>query len=148
MYKIYQVVSGDTIEVISSKFGISPSDLANLNGIDLNSNLKVGSYIVVPKGEEMFNKYVVQKGDNMYEIARIYDINPIELIKLNGLNNSDVIYPGDEILIPRASTGFYVTETGDTLNEVLNKLNLSLEELIGQNQNIFLVSDQLIVYRK
>ena len=147
MYKIYQVANGDTLENIAQRLGISQEILMTLNGLN-NNDLIVGSYIVVPKGENPFDKYIVMKGDNMYAIARNYNINPSELIKLNGLNPNDIIYPGDEILIPKENTGFYITENGDTLTKVSNALNASVAKFSNQNNTIYLVPDQLIVYRK
>lgn len=148
VYRIYQVRNGDTIENIASRLGISPEVLATLNGLNVDSEIMVNSYIVVPRGEGMFDRYVVQKGDNMYAIARNYGISPSELIKLNGLNPNDIIYPGDEILIPKESTGFYVTENGDTLSKVTSALGLSSLDLLDQNQTLYLLPDQLIVYKK
>lgn len=148
MYRIYQVANGDTLENIASRLGTSPQILSALNGLNQNSELIVGSYIIVPKGDDLFDKYIVTKGDNMYKIARDYDINPSELIKLNGLNPNDLIYPGDEILIPKTTTGFYITEKGDTLNKVTSQLNIPAGELLSQNNTIYLEPDQLIVYKK
>ena len=148
MYRIYQILNGDTIENIATKFETSPEILRTLNGLNTNSKLITGSYIIVPKGESLFDKYVVMKGDNMYAIAMKYGISPSELIKLNGLNNNDIIYPGDEILIPKESTGFYVTENGDTLNKISSVLNVPVNELSKQNSTIYLMPDQLIVYKK
>ena len=148
MYKIYQVKNGDTLDSIASRLGVSPEILSTLNGLNINSPLIVDSYIIIPKGEDLFDKYIVMKGDNMYAIARNYGINPNELIKLNGLNTSDIIYPGDEILIPKETTGFYVTEKGDTLDKITTTLNIPANELSKQNTTIYLEPDQLIVYKK
>ena len=129
MYKIYQIENGDTIENIAGRLGINPELLITLNGLNNNTNLIVGSYIIIPKGESLFNKYIVMKDDNIYKIARNYNINPNELIKLNGLNPNDIIYPGDEILIPKDNTGFYITESGDTINKISSALNIPISEL-------------------
>ncbi|MBR3362621.1 MAG: LysM peptidoglycan-binding domain-containing protein [Bacilli bacterium] len=148
MYKIYQIENGDTIENIAGRLGINPELLITLNGLNNNTNLIVGSYIIIPKGESLFNKYIVMKDDNIYKIARNYNINPNELIKLNGLNPNDIIYPGDEILIPKDNTGFYITESGDTINKISSALNIPISELSKQNSTIYLMPDQLIVYKK
>ena len=141
-------MNGDTLDNIALRLGISPEVLATLNGLNVDSELAMNSYIVVPRGESMFDKYVVMKGDNMYAIARNYGISPSELIKLNGLNPNDIIYPGDEILIPKENTGFYITENGDTLTKISEALSIPINELLRQNQTIYLLPDQLIVYKK
>lgn len=150
MYRIYEVRNGDTLENVASRLGITPEVLASLNGLNQNATLSPNSYIVVPgtTTNMSFDRYTVQKGDNMYQIANAYNVSPSELLKLNGLNENDIIYPGQEILVPRPTTGFYVTENEDTISEVANNLNIPIEDLLRQNRTIYLMPDQLIVYRK
>lgn len=45
-------------------------------------------------------KYIVQQGDTLWQIGADYNISWITLAKVNKLKNPDLIYPGDEILIP------------------------------------------------
>ena len=151
MYSIYQVQSGDTLASVASKFGSSISDLSRLNGIMVGSILTPGEYIVVPKRQmenPYFVNYVVKKGDNIYDIAKKSNINPGQLLRLNGLNETDIIYPDQIILLPRSGVSFYVTENDDTLNNVTNTLKASADELARQNKTIYLMNDQLIVYKK
>lgn len=151
MYSIYQVQSGDTLASVASKFGSSISDLSRLNGIMVGSILAPGEYIVVPKRQmenPYFVNYVVKKGDNIYDIAKKSNINPGQLLRLNGLNETDIIYPDQIILLPRSGVSFYVTENDDTLNNVTNTLKASADELARQNKTIYLMNDQLIVYKK
>ena len=147
MYKIYQVQNGETLESISNKLGIDPNIILELNGLS-SSNIMPGTYLVVPKGEEMFTKYIVKKGDNMYEIAKRFNVNPNQLLKLNGLNQDDIIYPNQEILVPSKNYNFYVTSEGDTLKKVISNLGTSANALADENETILLVPDQLIVIKK
>ncbi len=147
MYKIYQVQNGETLESISNKLGIDPNIILELNGLS-SSNIVPGTYLVIPKNEEMFMSYTVKKGDNMYEIARKFKVSPSQLLKLNGLNNADIIYPGQEILVPNNNYNFYITSEGDTLKKVMSDLNVDAGTLIKENETILLVPDQLIVSRK
>ena len=151
MYTIYQVQNGDTLASVASKFGISVENLSNLNGIMVGSVLNPGDNIVVPKVQmenPYFVEYIVKKGDNVYEIAQANNINPSQLLKLNGLNETDMIYPNQKIMIPRRGVSFYITETDDTLNNVTKRLNVSANELARQNGTIYLTNDQLVVYKK
>ena len=50
-------------------------------------------------------------------------------------------------MIPRKGVRMYITKDGDTLNNVAASLGLTLEEVIRNNQNIYLLPEQLIVYR-
>ena len=151
MYTIYQVQNGDTLASVASKFGISVNNLSSLNGIMVGSLLNPGDYIVVPKIQSenpYFREYVVKKGDSIYEIARANNISPSQLLRLNGLNDTDIIYPDQKIMLPRNGVSFYITEADDTLNDVTKGLNVSANELARQNGTIYLTNDQLIVYKK
>ena len=151
MYTIYQVQNGDTLASVASKFGISVNNLSSLNGIMVGSLLNPGDYIVVPKVQNenpYFREYTVKKGDNIYEIARVNNISPSQLLRLNGLNDADIIYPDQKIMLPRNGVSFYITEADDTLNDVTKGLNVSANELVRQNGTIYLMNDQLLVYKK
>lgn len=47
-----------------------------------------------------FARYVVQQGDSIYKIAKAYNIEMTELIRLNHLQHPDRIYPGQILLLP------------------------------------------------
>lgn len=151
MYTIYQVQNGDTLASVASKFGISLDMLSSLNGIMMGSVLNPGDYIVVPRMQvenPYFMEYTVKKGDNIYEIAKKYNIDSSQLLRLNGLNDTDIIYPNQIIMIPKNEVRFYITKPDDTLNKVTRELNVSANELARANEIIYLVNDQLLVYKK
>ena len=151
MYTIYQVQNGDTLASVASKFGISLDMLSSLNGIMVGSVLNPGDYIVVPRMQvenPYFMEYTVKKGDNIYEIAKKYNIDSSQLLRLNGLNDTDIIYPNQIIMIPKNEVRFYITKPDDTLNRVTRELNVSANELARANEIIYLVNDQLLVYKK
>lgn len=151
MYTIYQVKNGDTLASVASNFGTSVNNLSSLNGIMVGSVLNPGDFIVVPKVQmenPYFMEYTVKKGDNIYEISKVYNVSPSQLLKLNGLNETNIIYPNQKIMIPRKNVSFYVTGIDDTLDKVMRGLNVSADELARQNGTIYLTNDQLIVYKK
>ncbi len=49
-----------------------------------------------------YARYVVQPGDTIYKIARAYNVEMTEIIKLNHLKHPDRIYPGQVLLLPLA----------------------------------------------
>ena len=57
-----------------------------------------------------FNYYKIEKGDTLYKIARMYNINPLLLASLNGLNMEDYIYPDQVLLIPNDNKIIYLLE--------------------------------------
>lgn len=148
MYQIYQVASNDTLSSIASKFNTTIDEIRRINGMSLNTMLMPGNYIVIPKIENsLYKTYVVEKGDNLYSIAIKNNTNVRDLLLINGLNENDYIYPGQEILIPNDNISIYVTEN-ETLKDVSNKIGLSEQEIVEQNETLYLLPEQIIIYKK
>lgn len=148
MYKIYKVNAGDSLESIAKALGVTTNELMSINGMSPNQILVPGALLVVPaKENSTFTKYIVKKGDNLYSIAQRYNTTAEQLLKLNGLSVNDYIYPNEEIMVPSANTKFYITEDDDTLNKVIDGLGVNPSTLVEQNKEIYLVPDQLIIYR-
>lgn len=149
MYSIYQVEYGDTIDIIAKKSGTTPENIKNINGINSDMDLMVGSLVVIPKKTDTyFENYIVKAGDSIYSIARMYNTNPDTLLLLNGLNKDDYIYPNQEIIVPLSGVVVYVTKEGDTIDYIINNLGIDANELNKQNKKIFVMPDQLIVNKK
>lgn len=149
MFEIYNVQKGDTIDLISAKYNITPGNLYKLNGFRSEYVPSVGSNIIVPKNNnKYFNYYTVQKGDSLFKIAKEYNTNYELLAILNGLENEDYIYPNQVIVVPSAGVNVYITKNGDTLNGVINGIKANPMLLLNQNSNIYLTPDQIIVYKE
>jgi LysM repeat protein len=74
--------------------------------------------------------YTLQKGEFLYCIARRFDLNPVELMNLNGLTVNTVVQPGTTLRIPQTGNGFpdgaalkshpttYTVRSGDSIFSV------------------------------
>lgn len=148
MYKVYQVQSGDSLEKIAQLFHTTTDAIRKINGITGSVVLRPGSFLIVPVEEEhLFDTYTVQKGDNMYAIARNYGVDYDLLLELNGLDAEDYIYPEQEILIPRKGVKMYRVKDGDTVESVVDNLKTTYSELSRQNKNLFLMPGQILFYQ-
>lgn len=146
MYDTYTIEQGDTIESISSKYNTSPEIIYQLNGYNLI--LVPGNVLVVPRiTSKYFDYYTVSKGDTLYQIAKENNIDAELLAQLNGINQTDYIYPNQTLIIPKSGSILYFTAIGDTLSGIAKGLNISVEKLLSQNDNIYLQPEQLIVYK-
>ena len=112
-----------------------------------NSSFGVGSNIIVPTTKEYFEVYTIEKGDNLYNIARKYNTDYNLLALLNGLNVNDYIYPNNTILVPKKDVKYYFTKKDDTIASVNKLLNANINKLLRENNNIYLSEGQLIVYK-
>jgi len=148
MYQIYQINPNDTLVGIAQKYNTTIDELRRINGMNLNYMLSPGNYIVIPNSQSsVYQTYTVEKGDNLYQIASRYGTTVQNLLLINGLEDSGYIYPGQQILIPNEDINVYVTEE-ETLESVSSKSGVSIQDLLEQNKMIYLMPDQIIVYKK
>lgn len=83
-----------------------------------------------PPTFEVPERYTLQKGEHVYCISRRFDLNPADVLSLNGLNVNTVVQPGTELRIPQTGRGFpearalrdhpttYTVRSGDTINSI------------------------------
>ena len=146
MYKIYMIQPGDTLENIALKFDTT---VELLNRINDKTDIKVGEEIIVPNNKEIpFVIYRVSKGDTLFDIARRNNVNYKDLILINGLKEGEYIYPNQELLVPKPDIGVYTVENTESLVQVSNKVGVSIDNIIKQNATIYLLPNQLILYKK
>ena len=145
MQETYIVKPGDTLYGISNQYGVSVTELAELNGIK-GSNLSVGTILKIPSSSgtnpnNMF-MYTVVKGDTLYSIARKYNTTPQKIIDLNYLKSTN-ISPGDILRIPETYTKEediylpnytnYIVKKGDTIYSIARENNITVDTLINDN---------------
>ncbi|KAB3531041.1 LysM peptidoglycan-binding domain-containing protein [Alkaliphilus pronyensis] len=104
---LYVVKPGDTLYKISKALGIPMEALAKENNLlDIN-RLYVGQKLQVPEktkddysnnGKEV---YVVKKGDTLFKIAQAEGVTVDAIAKANGISNINMIYLGQELIIPK-----------------------------------------------
>ena len=149
MYEIYTIKNMDTLDIIANKFNTTIDDLNRINGFDINDEVIEGLQMIVPAIDKgPYKYYTVKKGDNMYDIANKNNLDYKMLLQLNGLDEEDYIYPNQTIIIPKDGIKIYVTQDGDTVEDVINRFNVSIDELISENDKIYLRPEQIIVFRK
>lgn len=149
MFSKYILNSGENLQSVAKKFNVSQEELLKLNNLYYESNLRTGDEILIPKNEDKyFNIYVIESGDSLYKIAEKYNINPKLLAALNGLEMEDYIYPGQELLLPKANYSYYITAEGDTIDTVSNTFKISKLDLLNQNETIYLLKDQVLVAKR
>lgn len=147
MFDKYVIQEGDSIARIADKFNTTKENLLDINNLLVGDRLSIGQEIIVPSNNNYYDIYTINKGDTLYSIAKIYNINPTLLAALNGLNQDDYIYPDQEILIPKSGYSYYITAEGDTLDLVADKFNCNKNDMLVNN-NIYLLPGQLLVHKK
>ncbi len=80
-----------------------------------------------------YDKYVVKKGDSLYEIAKKYGVTISEIVDANTLT-SNMLYPGQELLIPIVNkeevyVDKYITKGNDTIEIIAGNLKVTPSDL-------------------
>lgn len=99
--------------------------------------------------------YTVRAGDTLSHIALWYNTTVEELVKLNDIQNPNLIYIGQKILIttsgdPNKETHItYVVKRGDTLTKLAIRYGTTINKIVQlnniQNPNLIYVGQRLII---
>lgn len=99
---VYIVKKGDTLWSIANNFNVSVNDLKSANNKS-NNSLSIGEQLIIPgksNGENVSTMiYTVKSGDNLYSIARRYNVTVNEIKTLNNLT-SNLLSIGQKLSIP------------------------------------------------
>lgn len=110
-YVEYTVQAGDWVFGIAEQFGVDAQAIVELNNLSSPSQLQVGMVLKIPPTGTISptqrattasggTVHVVQPGEWIYSIARIYGVDPQAIIDANNLTDPNLVYPGLELIIP------------------------------------------------
>ena len=122
--KTYTVKSGDTLNAISQKTGVSVIDIATINHIQNINMISVGQVLnlnketaseptkTVPQqtnnntsGQQTtYTTYKVKSGDTLYGIAASQNVSINDLLRLNNLSLNSIIYVNQNIKLGSSTT--------------------------------------------
>lgn len=137
---LYVVKSGDTLYSIARKYNVSVLELKNINNLT-SDNLAIGQQLRIPINSNNslgdFVIYTVKVGDNLYSIAKKYNVS-VDNIKSINMLNSNLLSIGQKLKIPVASNEdnryiTYVVKSGDTLYSIAKKYGMNVNNLIAIN---------------
>lgn len=94
---IHTVAAGETLDSIATRYGVSATLIAEVNGIEDSVSLVVGQALLILVPAEI---YTVQSGDSIYGIARQYNTSVIQLYRNNpGLRGLPTLQTGQTLVI-------------------------------------------------
>lgn len=145
----YSVKPGDSLYIISSKYGVSISSIRRLNN-KWDDLLNVGQLLMIPSRPVNGQTYYVELGDTLFLIAERVGISLAELRNANGIWN-DLIRVGQALYIPNRTQGggevswTYTVKSGDTLYLIAKRFGTTVATLKSINA---LSSDMLRIGQK
>lgn len=100
----YTVQRGNTLSQIANAYGVTVSHIVEMNNIQNPNLIYPGEKLRITQSTSTTlnpviqnNYYTVQRGDTLAGIARRYGVTVRYLVNLNGIQNPNLIYPGQLI---------------------------------------------------
>ena len=140
---------GDTLGVLAKRFNTTTSALRSIN--NLNGSLIIaGDSLLIPSrnnnssfasqtANAMTKHHIIQRGDSLSKIAQHYGLNISQLTRWNGISRSQILYPGQRLIISVSENDFvrkvsYRVKRGESFSKIAKKFNLSVTSVMAWNQ--------------
>ena len=156
----YEIQPGDTLYSIARRFNTSVGILRGLNGLGDTSAIVAGQTILAPAAEDSgqdvqvvqaddstvpvpsldestFTVHVVQGGDTLYELSRMYNTTVDQLRSLNDLGGSSDLSIGRSIIVPKIDESIlerYIVQAGDSLYSIAQRYDVDWPVLQALNR--------------
>lgn len=187
----YTVKSGDTLSKIANQYDTTANKIAKDNKIENPNLIYVGQTLAIHLGNEQETPsqpttpekpnsgqtanqtvyYTVQKGDTLSKIASTYKVTVDHIVKENKLQNANLIYVGQKLVIQRGTensqpnkpannpgqttedkTVYYTVKSGDTLSKIANQYRTTTSKIASDNDikdsNRIYVGQKLVINRE
>ena len=108
---------------------------------------------ILPEVEEPTGNYrtiTIVSGDTLSQIARIYGTTVQELVRINNIQNPNLIYAGETLKVPVTTSGgddpleeiVYVVKRGDTLSRIALNYGTTVSQIVRENN----ISNPNLIY--
>tara|TARA_R110002049_G_scaffold146932_1_gene309544 strand:- start:2259 stop:3764 length:1506 start_codon:yes stop_codon:yes gene_type:complete len=159
----HSVVSGDSLQAISKRYGTTVKAIKKSNNIKTNV-IRLGSNLLIPTSAPSVNNssvdsiqdlasqqqvapsghkkiYAVNAGDTWWDIANKHSIDVMELAQWNDKSPKDMLSIGQQLVIWTKSESTnsttkkitYITKKGDSLWKISQKFKVSVAQLLDWN---------------
>ncbi|MEC8804445.1 MAG: LysM peptidoglycan-binding domain-containing protein, partial [Pseudomonadota bacterium] len=161
----YAIQPGDTLSEIAQQLGTSAETLRVINNLQ-GSRIIAGEPLLLPRGRslptlaELRNRrpfderrqqpdipdfYTVRRGDNLWSIARRFDLRSADIAANNDLELNSLLQPGQTLDLQFArnakanrpltapSSDLYRVRPGDSLSEIAHRFKLDTADLLRWN---------------
>ena len=157
----YEVQAGDTLFSLARRFQTSVGRLAGLNGLDADGGLVVGQRILAPataqsgvgavaeaddagqgriapgRDDPSTTVHIVQAGDTLFDLSRLYHTTIAQLRRLNGIASRTDLSLGQRLIVPKVDDTWleqYIVQPGDSLYAIARRYEIDLLTLQALNR--------------
>jgi membrane-bound lytic murein transglycosylase D len=151
----YKVKKGNTLSKIAKSFQISVKDLQYWNKFLRNSKPEVGDVIYIYDLDRSFTQltHIVKRGDNLWDLGRMYGVNYKNIAMWNGLKTNRLSLKQPLIIYTKRyriklaksyGTGYdyfskenkiyYTIKRGNTVSTIAELFNVKIEEIMRWNK--------------
>ena len=121
-------------------------------------------YIPDNSDEDNLKEITIQKGDTLSQIAIDYNTTINQLVQINNIENPNLIYAGNKLLVPINDNNIeveennqnyienyqiYTVKRGDTLSQIAIKYNVNINKIVQINNivnpNLIYIGQKLII---
>lgn len=95
----YVIQAGDTLGKIAVAAGLSVKEIADANNIEDADMIFAGATLVLPTVDAS-KRHIVVEGDTLGKLAATYGCTVDALVSANAIENADLIYVGQLIVLP------------------------------------------------
>ncbi len=150
----YIVKKGDTLWDIARTYGTTVQEIVNINNIPNENLIYPGQVLKILKNSTINGSetretgsiiYTVQRGNTLSQIAKAYGVTVNDIVKVNNIQNPNLIYPGLKLKITNSTNTTlqpikqnnsyitYVIKRGDTLWGIARRFGVSVRYLARLN---------------
>ncbi len=127
----YQVQSGDSLYKIAQKYNVTVQEIKDANNMSADV-IYQNQYLYIPDKKQTDSiTHTVVKGDTLSALAKKYKIEINRLKAANGLD-SDMIYIGQQLLIPKADAN--LSSRGEDLTLTTSQIELMARIVYGESR--------------
>ncbi|MBN2828858.1 MAG: LysM peptidoglycan-binding domain-containing protein [Candidatus Cloacimonetes bacterium] len=163
----HKVAAGETLYSISRKYNLTVRELREINNIKDNK-ISPGQILQIPEPVVMLEPrvqtypkkdipadgfHIVEEGDTLFRISRMYDVLITDILDYNELENS-YIMEGQKIWLaphevePKKPAVVYVVKKGDTIMKISREHNVTVQmikDINGLKSNNIYVGQKLVL---
>jgi len=106
---VYHIVKpGENLSQIAAYYGVTVQAIVQANNLWNPNYIYVGQYLLIPvpckpsPPTGCFTTHVVKRGEYLKVIAARYGVSVASIVSANGIQNPNLIYPGQRLKIPTA----------------------------------------------